>query len=304
MKISNRDWGQLSAFLDGELSRRDKIQLEKRMKVNPVLQAALEELKITKQLLSKTPRILVPRNFILTPALVGIKTRHPVYRRYSLAAALMSFVFIGVLILDFGGIFLGGTFAPALAPKSQEVMFDAAAESAVDEMEEPALLAAEADNARTAEEEVAEEVSAPAEVADAEVEVMEEAALSASEPEEGLAEEGLTPAVDGEAVEEAPPGVGTDSIGEAKTTTGEDAAGGETLAEQHDDQVPANRAVPAPTAEGLPLTTQAVTYADEPSRWEIQREPISTLRILEIIFGLGIIGFGAAAWVLKRRDSK
>ncbi len=304
MKISNRDWGQLSAFLDGELSRRNKIQLEKRMKVNPDLQAALEELKITKQILSKTPRILVPRNFMLTPAQIGIKTRQPVYRRYRLAAALMSFVFIGVLILDFGGIFLGGTLAMSLAPKSQEVMLDAAAESAIDEMEEPALLAAEADNARAAEEEFAEEVSAPAEAADEEVEVMEETALSASEPEEVLAEEELEPAVDGEVAEEAPPGVGTESPGEAKTATGEDAAGGETLAEQHDDQDQANQAVPSPTAEGLPLTTQAVTYADELSRWEIQREPISTLRILEIIFGLGIIGFGAAAWVLKRRDSK
>jgi anti-sigma factor RsiW len=300
MKISNRDWGQLSAFLDGELSRRDKIQLEKRMKVNPDLQAALEELKITKQILSKTPRILVPRNFMLTPAQIGIKTRQPVYRRYRLAAALMSFVFIGVLILDFGGVFLGGTLATSLAPKSQEVMLDAAAESAIDEMEEPALLAAEADNARAAEEEFAEEVSAPAEAADEEVEVMEEAAVSAERTEEALVEEESAPAEESETA----PAVGAESPGEAKTTSGEETAEGDTLAEGHDDQDQANQAVPSPTAEGLPLTTQAVTYADEPSRWEIQREPISTLRILEIIFGLGIIGFGAAAWVLKRRDSK
>jgi hypothetical protein len=304
MKISPRDWVQLSAYLDGELSRRDQIQLEKRMKVNPGLQAALEELKVSKIILSKTPQLPVPRNFTLSQAQIGIKTRQPVYRKYSLAAAVMSFVFIGVLILDFGGIFMGRTFAPAMAPKSQEVMFDAAAESAVDEMEEPALMAAEAENDRAVEGEFAEEVSAPAEAADAEVEVMEEAVLSAAETEKGLAEEEFAPAAEAEAVEEIAPAVGAESPEEARTTSTGETAEGDTLAEQHDDQAQANLAVPSPVAEGLPLTTQAVTYADEPSRWEIQREAISTLRILEIIFGLGIIGFGAAAWVLRRRDSK
>ncbi len=300
MKILNRDWVQLSAYLDDELSRRDKIQFEKRMKANPDLQAALEELKITKQILSKTPRILVPRNFMLSPAQIGIKIRQPVYTRYRLVAALMSFVFIGVLILDFGGIFLGGGFSPAMAPKSQEVMFDAAAESAVDEMEEPALLAAEAENDRAVEGELAEEVSALAEAADAEVEVKEEAAVSAARTEEALVEEESVPVEEAETA----PAVGAESPGEAKTTSEEETAEGDTLAEQHDDQAQANQAEPSPTVGGLPLTTQAVTYSDEPSQWEIQREPISTLRILEIIFGLGIIGFGAAAWVLKRRDSK
>jgi anti-sigma factor RsiW len=304
MKISNRDWVQLSAYLDGELNRRDKIQLEKRLKVNPDLQAALEELKITRDVLGKTPRLQVPRNFTLSPAQIGIKTRKPVYKGFRLAAAVMSFIFIGILILDFGGIFLAGSFAPAMATKSQDVMFDAAAESAVDELEEPALLAAEAENDRATEEEFGEEVSAPAEAADAEVEVMEEVAVSAAETEKGLAEEELAPSAEAEAVEEIAPVVGAESPGEAKTTSAEETAEGDTLADQYDDQARTNQAVPSPTAEGLPLPTQAVTYADEPSRWEIQREPISTLRILEIIFGLAIIGFGAAAWVLRRRNLK
>jgi len=304
MEISNRDWVQLSAYLDDALNRREKIQLEKRMKLNPDLQTALEDLKITKIILSKTPRIPVPRNFTLSPAQIGIKTRQPVHTRYRLAAALMSFVFIGVLILDFGGIILGGGFAPAMAPKSQEVMFDAAAESAVDEMEEPALLAAEVENDRAVEGELVEEVSAPTEAADTEVEVMAEAAESAARTEESSVEEESAPAEEAETVEDTAPAVGAESPGEEKTTSGEETTEGDTLAEGYDDQAQANQAVPSPTVGGLPLTTQAVTYADEPSQREFQREPISTLRILEIIFGLGIIGFGAAAWVLKRRDSK
>jgi len=304
MEISNREWVQLSAYLDDALNRREKIQLEKRMNLNPDLQTALEELKITKQILSKTPRIPVPRNFTLSPAQMGIKTRQPVHTRYRLAAALMSFVFIGVLILDFGGIILGGGFAPAMAPKSQEVMFDAAAESAVDEMEEPALLAADVENDRAVEGELVEEVSVPAEAADAEVEVMEEAAESAARTEDASVEEESAPAEEAETVEETAPAVGAESPGEEKTANVDETAEGDTLAEGYDDQAQANQAVPSPTVGGLPLTTQAVTYADEPSQREFQREPISTLRILEIIFGLGIIGFGAAAWVLKLRDSK
>jgi hypothetical protein len=302
MKISNRDWGQLSAFLDGELSRRDKIQLEKRMKVNPDLQAALEELKITKQILSKTPLIPIPRNFTLSSAQIGIKTRQPVYRRYRLAAALMSFVFIGVLILDFGGIFLGGTFAPAMAPKSQEVFFDTAGESAVDEMEEPALMAADAE--AESDRAFAEEVSVPSETADAVVEVMEEAAVSTTEMEEGLAEE-VSSEAETDTIEEAAPAVGAESPGESKTTSDEETGDGDSVAEESADQAQENLAVPTAAAEDVSQPNQPFTYAEEAPVWEEPtRQPLSLLRILEIILALGVIGLGAAAWAHRRRDSK
>ena len=41
MKISKRDWTQLSAYLDGELSQRDLTKLENRIKKDPDFQAAL-----------------------------------------------------------------------------------------------------------------------------------------------------------------------------------------------------------------------------------------------------------------------
>lgn len=296
MKILNRDWVQLSVYLDGELSRRDKIQFEKRMKANPDLQVALEELKITKQILSKTPLIPIPRNFTLSSAQIGIKTRQPVYRRYRLAAALMSFVFIGVLILDFGGIFLGGTFAPAMAPKSQEVFFDAAGESAVDEMEEPALMAADAE--AESDRAFAEEVSATTEIADAVVEVMEEAAVSTAETDGGLAEE-VSPEAETEIIEEAALAIGAESPGESKTTSGEEVGDGDSVTEESADQAQENQAVPTVAAEDVSQPTQPLTYAEEPAR-----QPLSLLRILEIILALGVIGLGSAAWAHRRKDSK
>jgi len=272
MKISKRDLVQLSAFLDGELSQREKIQLENRMKTNPDLQAALNEFKISKLVLSTTPRIRVPRNFTLSPAQVGVKTIKPVYRQYSLAAAVMSFAFIGILIFDIGGSFLRGGFAPAMAPMSEEIMLDAAAESAVEGLAEPDLLAVdpESEMDRAAEE---AEGSPP-----------EEFPVPAAEETEVMI---------GEEVASAP---------ETKATSGEESEDELAEAELNNDQAQEYQEEPPIVAEMPPQQTQIVTYADEPTKWEIQRKPVSPLRILEIIFGLGMIGFGGAAWVLKRRN--
>ena len=290
MKISPRDLVQLSAFLDGELSRKEMIQLEERLKENPDFQAVLEELKITKEILRITPRLRVPRNFSLSRAQLGMKTRQPVYRKYSLAAAVMSFVFIGILILDFGSIFLGGSFAPAMAPKSQEIMFDTTAESAVEEMEQPALMSANAE---------AETDAAPGEEGEVQV---EELAEPAEEISERMTEEEMAPAAEPQAVRELAPTVVVESLGEAKTTSDHEAGDGDDLAEQTDGLIQTYQAAPSP--ELLPQATLAVTYADESTSWGIQQSRITPLRILEIILGLAIIVFGAAAWVLRRRDSR
>jgi anti-sigma factor RsiW len=62
MQITDRDWAQLSAYIDGELSGRELRQVRKKIQTDPLLQAALEQLKITKQILQTAPRIPAPRN--------------------------------------------------------------------------------------------------------------------------------------------------------------------------------------------------------------------------------------------------
>lgn len=73
---SNRDYEKLSAYIDGELSSREKRKLEERIQAHPDLQAALRQLTQTKKLLQMTPHRRAPRNFTLTPAMVSeIKAR-------------------------------------------------------------------------------------------------------------------------------------------------------------------------------------------------------------------------------------
>lgn len=69
--LSTRDYEQISAYLDGQLSPGEKRKLEERMQARPELKTALEELNQTRMLLRSAPRRKVPRNFTLTPAMVG-----------------------------------------------------------------------------------------------------------------------------------------------------------------------------------------------------------------------------------------
>jgi len=145
MRITDRDWIQLSAYLDDELSGKDLEQLQKRLKSDSQLQAALEELNATKQILKSAPQIPAPRRFTLTPEMVGWKEKRTINRGYRLAAALMSFLLIGVLILDFGGIFFTGAMSAVPSQKSFEVQLESMPESAADAEEEPALMDAAAE---------------------------------------------------------------------------------------------------------------------------------------------------------------
>ena len=103
-QIKSHDWEVLSAYLDGQLATREHTRLETRLKSDPELQSALEELRQTRNILRSLPKLRVPRNFILTPEMLGFKrdtTRIiPVLRFASvLAMILLAFVFIGDFML-------------------------------------------------------------------------------------------------------------------------------------------------------------------------------------------------------------
>jgi hypothetical protein len=70
-QISNRDYEQISAYLDGQLSSNEQRKLEERLRTRPELQTILDDLKRTKALLRMAPHRRAPRNFLLTPAMVG-----------------------------------------------------------------------------------------------------------------------------------------------------------------------------------------------------------------------------------------
>jgi anti-sigma factor RsiW len=122
--ISPRDWEALSAYLDNQLGPKDRAQLETRLGANPDLRAALDDLRRTRAILRSQPRLRAPRNFTLTPAMVGGHRRSrplPVaYPMLRLASALATIFFV---VLFIGNLALRN-FAPqsmqvALAPQAE-----------------------------------------------------------------------------------------------------------------------------------------------------------------------------------------
>ncbi len=93
---SFHDVEQLSAYLDGQLSQVEKTRLESRLQSDSALAATLTDLRQARTILKRTPGRRSPRNFTLTPKMVGI--RPPVPRLvpalgWASAVAMVLFVF-------------------------------------------------------------------------------------------------------------------------------------------------------------------------------------------------------------------
>ena len=143
---SFRDVEKLSAYLDGQLKPSEAARLESRLKTDPELASILKDLRQTRSLLRQLPQRRAPRNFTLTPKMVGQKPpmprAYPTFRFATVLATLMLFF-----------SFAANSIAPSLATApyaygrggggggggAPEVMMEAApAEGEQPAMEEPA----------------------------------------------------------------------------------------------------------------------------------------------------------------------
>lgn len=92
---SFRDVEKLSAYLDGQLKPSEKARLESRLQSDPELASILKELRQTRGLLRQLPQRRAPRNFTLTPKMVGQKPplprTYPVFRFATVLATLLLF---------------------------------------------------------------------------------------------------------------------------------------------------------------------------------------------------------------------
>ena len=121
-QLSSRDWEYLSAYLDRQLKPKEIASLEARLSVDPGLSAALGEIQRTRDVLRSLPRMRAPRNFTLTPQMVG--QRSPLRARpaarlapvFGFASALATFLLILVVAGDFLGILAPSTKPVAQAP--------------------------------------------------------------------------------------------------------------------------------------------------------------------------------------------
>jgi anti-sigma factor RsiW len=115
-QISPSDYEAISAYLDNELTARERAWLEQRLAREPILRQALAELRHTRAVLRSQPRLRAPRNFTLTPQMAGVTAgRRPArsapaaFPVLRLASMLATFFFI---IMTAGSFYLRA-YAPA-----------------------------------------------------------------------------------------------------------------------------------------------------------------------------------------------
>lgn len=103
-QISSREWELLSAYLDGELTYRERSRLEEKLEVRVELRAALDELRQTTTILRSQPTVRAPRNFTLTPQMVGlhrtVRSNAQLFPVMRLTAVLASMFFVFALLGD------------------------------------------------------------------------------------------------------------------------------------------------------------------------------------------------------------
>ncbi len=167
--MNQRDLELLSSYLDGKLEPSDSARLEARLTSDPSLQSVLDDLSSARGLLRKLPMRKAPRNFTLTPKMVGknppLPRSYPAFRFVTALATLLLFFTVGVNFLApqlaspqaFG---MGGGGAPevlsAQAPAATEGAVPEAATEApaqapsAELVPAPTATAAAQDNAREA----------------------------------------------------------------------------------------------------------------------------------------------------------
>ena len=171
--MNQRDLELLSSYLDGQLKPSDSARLEARIASDPDLRSVLDDLRAARGLLRQLPMRKAPRNFTLTPKMVGknppLPRSYPAFRFVTALASLMLFFTLGLNfvvpqmasqspVFGFGGggapdVFSAQAPAAESAPATEAPAAEAPAE-------EPSILLAPAptqtispaaDNAREAE---------------------------------------------------------------------------------------------------------------------------------------------------------
>ena len=98
--MNRRDIELLSSYLDGQLKPPDSARLEARLSSDPELRAVLSDLRSARGLLRQLPLRKAPRNFTLTPKMVGknppLPRSYPAFRFVTALASLLLFFTVGL----------------------------------------------------------------------------------------------------------------------------------------------------------------------------------------------------------------
>ncbi len=98
--MKQRDLELLSSYLDGQLSSADSARLESRLRTEPELRSVLQDLRGARTVLRQLPMRKAPRNFTLTPKMVGknppLPRSYPVFRFTAVLASILLFFTMGL----------------------------------------------------------------------------------------------------------------------------------------------------------------------------------------------------------------
>jgi hypothetical protein len=171
--ISPKEWETMSAYLDGQLGRKEQERLERSLDQNPALSDALEGLRRIRTLLRSQPKPRALRNFTLTPEMAGVERERPqpgfgipVLRMVSiLASILFVVIFAGDLLVN--RTFVSGVPSPSLSEQEPALMEKAAHQLAMPEEAVEEIEIGQADSSRALDMEQSEsglefEMEAPA----------------------------------------------------------------------------------------------------------------------------------------------
>ena len=330
----------LSAYLDGELSDRERTRLEGRLAADPALRAELEALRHTVALVRDLPSVPVPRNFILPQTMAARRrpARPPRPRRawaaplLTAATAVVSLAFVvvlaGELLLPISGQITSAPAAePALEAEAPQVALapspvreeavvetvEVEAEVVAEEVEKAAPTTAVAE-APAAEAPMEAAPEAPPEAEDYAAETPE----SAGTPEPGLGGGGPTeepppPAAAAPVAEESAAPLPTPTSEPEERAASPSTPGPRVVEETAEaPQADAGRVIPTPgeLADVSPQVTEGEEpEATESARGVLEREAalrtgIPLRRVLEVILGLTALGLALTtvwAWRARRR---
>jgi hypothetical protein len=119
--LSTREFEQLSAYLDGQLSPAESKQLEGKLHQNPDWKLALDDLAATRRLLRSAPRYRAPRNFTIsaeTARQMARKPLFPAFPAFRFSAALALFAVLAVAALQLIGFGAPAASQVAMVPQA------------------------------------------------------------------------------------------------------------------------------------------------------------------------------------------
>lgn len=133
MGISEREWEEISAYLDDQLAPGEKTRLESALQSHAELQAALAELSRTRKLLREQPAIRAPHNFTLSPRFIETLRRQRLFSGLFQGMRLASLVASILFVLVFLGDLLiptAGTGVPLAAVPVESISVEQAVQEA------------------------------------------------------------------------------------------------------------------------------------------------------------------------------